>query len=339
VNGLDSALSRQLGEEMSKVAADYWVTKVNSYRVRIDRMLSASDLAELNRFRVRAGIMMKDVHESGSRQATIRFSMSGNSAKAQKKGENVQVEVEGDVDGAKLDSKGMNGQDMQGAMGMIQSLMSNGNGEILEIYNGVKGIASHHRSDLDLLKEDVFNDVGAFIEMMAAHVNQFMAAHRDQIPQAKLDSMTMKIEEVHQKASSEELKAGMGMLYDMIGEPLLLLYDGSDISSLIPSSIAAPVPGVKMAENTTLRQSYPNPASSVATIRYMLQEPSSSTVLRLYDASGNTVATYDQGAQTAGEHSVDADVSKLASGTYLYHLTIQTGAGEQVFSKTLQVAR
>jgi hypothetical protein len=327
-SGLDSALARQLGEELSKVAADYWVAKINSYRVRIDRMLSPSDLSELNRLRVRAGIMMKNRSGDSTGSVSFRVDMGGHDGGS-------KVHMKAEADGKEVSEQ----DDEDGIMQMMQTMMSHGEGEPFRIYNGVKGIAGRYRGDLDLLKNDIFSDLASFVEMMGSRVDGFIEEHRSQISKEKLDTLTAHMQQVHEKLNAAELKSSIGMIYGFIGEPLLMLYNGSDIGSLIPGSLAAPVPGVKIAENMTLKQSYPNPAGTSTTIGYSLSEPTTSALLRLYDASGNIVATFDQGAQPAGEHSVAVDLSKLASGTYLYHLTIQTSKGEQVFSKTLQVAR
>src|SRR5690606_16576064 len=100
-----------------------------------------------------------------------------------------------------------------------------------------------------------------------------------------------------------------------------------------------PVAGITLEANSTLKQSYPNPAAGRATIDFTLQETSPATTLRLFDATGSEVRRIDLGSVGAGDHSAQLDVADLQTGTYLYHLTIQTSDGEQVFSKKMQVVR
>ncbi len=121
----------------------------------------------------------------------------------------------------------------------------------------------------------------------------------------------------------------------------MLLYDGIDLQTLFQNAgpIAKPMNGITLPESSTLRQNFPNPASTSTTIVYSLTAPSSRTILSIYDARGELMASYDQGTRTAGEHTIAVDVSSLPVGSYLYHLSLRTESGERVYSKTMQVVR
>ena len=82
-------------------------------------------------------------------------------------------------------------------------------------------------------------------------------------------------------------------------------------------------------ENFELEQNYPNPFSSVTTIRYVV--PVESTVsLAVYNNQGQLMAKLVNGRMRAGNHEVRFDASKLAAGIYLYRLQTVDANGQIV---------
>jgi len=90
--------------------------------------------------------------------------------------------------------------------------------------------------------------------------------------------------------------------------------------------------GVSSPTVLTLAQNYPNPFSAkgrgtfgnqATTIRFALARREH-VVLKILDALGREVATLINGAVEAGDHAVVFDASKLASGTFYYHLKTAT---------------
>ena len=82
-------------------------------------------------------------------------------------------------------------------------------------------------------------------------------------------------------------------------------------------------------ENFELEQNYPNPFSSVTTIRYVV--PVESTVsLAVYNNQGQLMAKLVDGRMRAGNHEVQFDASKLAAGIYLYRLQTVDANGQIV---------
>lgn len=76
------------------------------------------------------------------------------------------------------------------------------------------------------------------------------------------------------------------------------------------------------ADGLALNQNYPNPANNSTVITYYL--PSFGQVkVSVSNVIGETIATLINDNQTAGEHSVEMDVKKLAQGIYYY--TLQFG--------------
>lgn len=83
-----------------------------------------------------------------------------------------------------------------------------------------------------------------------------------------------------------------------------------------------------------LSQNYPNPFNPVTQIRFSL--PKAAHVrLEIYNVSGQRVATLVDAQKSAGEHAVEFEASKLASGPYFYRIE----AGEFSAVKKLLMAK
>lgn len=87
-------------------------------------------------------------------------------------------------------------------------------------------------------------------------------------------------------------------------------------------------------EGFRLEQNYPNPFNPGTTIQYQV-DASSEILLQVFDIQGRLVETLEQGVKAPGLYQVQFDGSNLASGTYLYRLSI----GDQVLSKKMQLVK
>jgi uncharacterized repeat protein (TIGR01451 family) len=89
-----------------------------------------------------------------------------------------------------------------------------------------------------------------------------------------------------------------------------------------------------LPEDLILEQNFPNPFNPSTTIAFALSRPGFVT-LTIYDALGRTVANLvGDELRSAGRHSMSFDASGLASGMYLYRLTVRDLAGASVGSVT-----
>jgi len=300
-----SPMMKQLHAELGQTVVDYWMPKLNDYKVRLDRMLTASDLDDLNRLRVRFNVLANTWLQSG------------------KEGRQEFIEQEKE--------------------------------ELTTIYKSVRAMADRYRPTADVLGQSVMEDIGAFFPAAIERVDGFSAAHRKEIDEAGKSDLIAKardhMNQVAQILQQGQGKLALGMIYPAGIEPVLMLYDGTDLKTLLhhleqlamgkgaSAMTSGAIAGYVLPDEKLLGGCVPNPASASAAITYNLSEPSSHTLLRLFNARGDLAGTYDQGAQPAGDHQVTMDLSALPAGTYLYHLTIETAKGERVASKTLQVVR
>ena len=88
---------------------------------------------------------------------------------------------------------------------------------------------------------------------------------------------------------------------------------------------------------TVLEQNYPNPFNSSTVIRYSLVD-SGSASLTVYDLTGRRVTTIASGYKPAGVHSavwdgLDQEGHPVASGLYLYELTVSADEGTRLTSQ------
>ena len=87
-------------------------------------------------------------------------------------------------------------------------------------------------------------------------------------------------------------------------------------------------------ERFKLNQNYPNPFNPSTTIEFNLPK-SSEVSLKVYNILGEEVATLLSASLLSGSHSVEWDVSNLASGVYLYRLQ----AGDYVETRKMVVMK
>ncbi len=83
-----------------------------------------------------------------------------------------------------------------------------------------------------------------------------------------------------------------------------------------------------------LEQNYPNPFNPSTTIQFQLVT-TGDVLLQVYDIQGKLVETLVDGVRGAGFHQIQFDGSNLASGTYIYRLSI----GDEVLTKTMQLIK
>ena len=75
---------------------------------------------------------------------------------------------------------------------------------------------------------------------------------------------------------------------------------------------------------TSLGQSFPNPATGITTIKYSLAE-NANVNMTVYDLHGKSVVTLIDKTVNAGENQIQFDSSEFENGVYLYVLTTSIG--------------
>ena len=92
----------------------------------------------------------------------------------------------------------------------------------------------------------------------------------------------------------------------------------------------------ELPETSTLSQNYPNPFNPSTEIVYYLDE-SGPVRLEVFDMAGKRIATLVEAVLPQGEHRVRFDAGGLPTGTYVYRLTI--GSGAKTLTKTMTLVR
>jgi hypothetical protein len=106
-------------------------------------------------------------------------------------------------------------------------------------------------------------------------------------------------------------------------------YGGGDSVTVGIDDYEVPLPG-----HLALLQNYPNPFNASTTIGFSLPEAQFVTVT-VYDLLGREIQTLLNGHRQAGVHRITFHASRLASGTYFYHLQ----AGESVKTRRMVILK
>ncbi|MEM1057148.1 MAG: DUF4331 family protein [Bacteroidota bacterium] len=93
--------------------------------------------------------------------------------------------------------------------------------------------------------------------------------------------------------------------------------------------------GLGLPDAFLMDDSFPNPTAGTATIRYHLRTEAPVRI-DVYDVQGRLVQTLVNGQQGVGTHTAEWDTSALASGTYVYRMTVD---GEPIATKRATLVR
>lgn len=112
---------------------------------------------------------------------------------------------------------------------------------------------------------------------------------------------------------------------------LITTANGESWTKTIPINVTAP-------KKYSLKQNYPNPFNPITNISYEL--PNKAIVsLKVYNITGQEIATLVDEEQSAGIHTSQWNVSSFASGAYIYILQAKDEFGEQSFKKKMTVIK
>jgi hypothetical protein len=288
---------------IGQISVEYWQPRLDIYRNAIDRILSPGDLALLNGLRVRWSIMVAE-------QAELRDSL-------------------GLMAGSSLS---------EGRIDMESSVRRSA--EILRTMEQAQEIARRYPAGMSEIGRTVLADFGTFAERLPKETDRLLAQSGITITGEAERERRRTLERMATAIGSESGAAGLRSIYDLAFEPIVLLYNGSDLRQMIAETAGATgIDGTFIPEASLLSQNHPNPASGTTTIDYTLREAAASALIRIYDAAGTEVMTLEEGTRPAGTHSRTIDVSSLPSGSYLYQLVIRTDRGDQLYAKVMRVVR
>lgn len=107
------------------------------------------------------------------------------------------------------------------------------------------------------------------------------------------------------------------------------------VLTITPDEATTADSGADLPQKLTLNPNYPNPFNPVTTISYKLPEDAR-VELAVYDLMGRRVITLVDEQQRAGIHEAAWDASGMASGTYMYRLTIDN---REVLTRTMTLLK
>lgn len=149
-----------------------------------------------------------------------------------------------------------------------------------------------------------------------------------------MDSKNIKVKD---GAALATLRFKATKLFSKEAELSLELLDGAEITDRMAKSFNAgikiPVVAIGIPDIFALRQNYPNPFNPSTTIQYDLPENGKVT-LTVYNSLGQRVGTLVNTKQVAGAYEVNFNASNLASGVYLYRVTVE-GSKNFVMTKKM----
>ena len=329
---------QQLKREFATLALDFWTTRLNEYKQQIDRTLSPADLGELNRARVFVALFVeqKQWNELGGE---VKETFEGGDSYEERAIDTPYEE--GSIDSSNMESfTPKSKEESAEAAARLVDRVS----EIAENLFLAKRFARRYRPQLGNMREKLASDLRMFVDTMMAFKTRFAAAHRAEIDRVKdLRDGFNELDRAKLDEAIEEITTGkeLGMISDFVIEPLVFLYNGQDIMQIIKENDLLPEElGDLSAEfPSVLQGSSVNASGNSTAVTYRLPEASRATTLRLYNAAGELVGTYDQGPRSAGTNSVQLDLGSLPSGTYLYSLSVTDSRGNRVYSRAMQVAK
>jgi Secretion system C-terminal sorting domain/Protein of unknown function (DUF1565) len=139
-------------------------------------------------------------------------------------------------------------------------------------------------------------------------------------------SLNSKEVKVKEGGALATLKFRATELFSKSDEVSLELLAGAELTDRMAKNINAgisiPVVAIGIPDVFALRQNYPNPFNPSTTIQYDLPENGKVT-LTIYNSLGQTVGTLVNQKQVAGAYDVKFNASNLASGVYLYRVTVE----------------
>ncbi len=89
--------------------------------------------------------------------------------------------------------------------------------------------------------------------------------------------------------------------------------------------------GTGLPNRFSLEQNYPNPFNPTTTIKFDLKE-NSTVKLDVFNVLGQRVQEFDLGRMSTGSYSQSVDMSRYASGVYLYRIDAMASDGERFVS-------
>jgi enediyne biosynthesis protein E4 len=105
-----------------------------------------------------------------------------------------------------------------------------------------------------------------------------------------------------------------------VDQTVLIRENSGVVNSVRPISLNL----TRAPDEPTLLENYPNPFNPVTTIRFSIVSPQF-TILKVYDILGRVAATLVNEMKQPGVYTVSWDAGDMASGIYLYSMTVNHG--------------
>ena len=221
--------------------------------------------------------------------------------------------------------------------------------ELMTMYQEVNRLVARYPAIYDSYRDSVVRFFGGYIDTVAA----MAAAARAVSAVDSIAIAALRAEAEMARASYATIigdSARMQMMYQMGVIPTAALYHGEEVPWVLEKFMttmgifgmhADPrrLVGLDSVHaHNVIAAATPSSDRRTLLLELVLHAPSRGGELRIVDRSGVVVRTDSAPSRASGMHAMTSDISALAPGEYMTHLTLELPEGRRAYTSTFRVA-